>query len=186
MVVNLANIQLHSNGEIADWKNPKGKYDATVSGNIKELQDLKQVIEKPESSTAKALVGLENFQISGSAHVEVSVDKNGKKKFLVTTFDTKGLQIKPFLDQNAKHLSPILKLLGLEDNALLTGKMEYTPDERLQILEGSMPFAGGIVRTNGEFNLKNSTSHLNFLAKDIHMSSFQKKTWNWQATRRGC
>jgi AsmA-like C-terminal region/Protein of unknown function len=174
MVVKLANLQLHSSGEIADWKNPKSKYDATVTGNIKDLEELKEVIEKPESLAARKIVGLENFQISGQANVTVSVDKTGKKKYLVTTFSTKGLQVKPFLDQSAKHLSPILKLLGLQDNALLTGKMEYTPDERLQILEGSMPFAGGELKTNGTFDLRKSTSHLNFESSNIQMRSFSK------------
>ena len=174
MVIKLANLQLHSSGEIADWKNPESQYDATVTGNIKDLAELKEVIEKPESLAARKIVGLENFQISGQANVHVSVDKTGKKKYLVTTFSTKGLQVKPFLDQSAKHLSPILKLLGLQDNALLTGKMEYTPDERLQILEGSMPFARGQLKTNGVFDLRNSTSHLNFESNNIQMASFSK------------
>jgi uncharacterized protein involved in outer membrane biogenesis len=173
MIVNLATVQLHSSGEVSNWKSANKRLDATVSGQINELQDLKKMIAVPQSDTAKKLVELNNFKLSGNAKVELKEDKNGNRTKIVTTFDTKGLQIKPFLDQNAKHLSPILTLVGLQKDALLTGKLEYKPGENLKIEDGSLPIASGLVKAHGDFDLKQSSSEVEFKAENIHLSALR-------------
>ncbi|HEY9681985.1 MAG TPA: AsmA-like C-terminal region-containing protein [Oculatellaceae cyanobacterium] len=173
LIVNLANVQLHSSGEVDNWKGSNKHLDATVSGQINELQDLKKMIEVPQSDTAKKLVELNNFKLSGNAKIELKEDNEGNRTRIVTTFDTKGLQIKPFLDQNAKHLSPILTLVGLQKDALLTGKLEYRPGEHLKIEDGSLPIASGLVKAHGDFDLKQATSEVEFTAENIHLADLR-------------
>ena len=173
LVFKVANVELHSQGEIKNWKRRQSDYNARVAGHIDNLHDLHGLMER-RVSTRRGELNVDPASFGGAAEISINASRVRDKSDIVTDVDAQGLKLKPFINENAQHLAPMMSLLGLGDNAQLTGKLKLIPNERLEITAGTLPLAKGLVTTSGVITLKDSNSHLEFDARSLQLSELRK------------
>ncbi len=173
LIFRVGKVELRSHGEIRNWKARGSDYNAHVAGHIAHLTDLKGLVDR-KISTRRGELDVTPDAFGGAAEIDINANRTSAHTNIETDVDARGVMLKPFLKRNAAHLAPMMSLLGLEDNTLLTGRLKLIPNERLEIVAGNLPLAKGEVTTSGVIDLKDSIANLNFRAKSLHLAELRK------------
>lgn len=168
MVTKLANVELTSHGTVSDWSKKLPLYSANFDSHIKDLGDVSRLVSKDGSSKENSYVDSSN--LSGSAHVGIKIFGPSNNPKLTTDLKSDGLPVEDFISRLPNGLAPALCLLGLSKTSQVKGEIRMIPDERVDVTEGIIPVAGGIIKTEGTANLKTDEGKFSFHTNDLSLA----------------
>jgi uncharacterized protein involved in outer membrane biogenesis len=170
MVTKLANVELTSHGTVSDWSQKLPLYSANFDSHIKDLGDVSRLVTK--ESTPNSYVDPAN--LSGSAEVGIKIVGPSDNPKLTTDVKSEGLPVEDFISRLPKELAPALCLLGLSKTSQVKGEIKMIPDERVDITEGSIPVAGGVIHTEGSANLKTDEGKFSFHTDNLSLAKAEQ------------
>lgn len=174
MVTRLANVELTSHGTVSDWNKKLPQYSANFDSHIKDLSEVSKIVSKPISPPNSYV---DPSKLGGEAHLDIKVSGTTENPQMTTDVKSEGLPVEEFISRLPKQLTPALCLLGLSTTSHVKGEIKLIPDEKVDVIHGTIPVAGGAIETEGSANLKTDEGKFTFHTDNLSLALSDKNLY---------
>lgn len=190
LTLNLPGVNLKSKGELRKWQGSKSEYSSNFSGSVEDLRSLNTLLKAPPSAKGKknsAFALLESIspdRLTGRAEIVLNIQGGNKHALIESNFKAGGLLLKDLLEEAAPPSSRFAVLAAVPERSSVKGDVKLTSGEKLEVRSAEADIAGGVVKINGETDLKTRNSKYELRANNLDLSAISTNMNNSAQARK--
>lgn len=188
--LNLPGVNLKSNGELRKWRGSKSEYSSNLTGRVEDLRSLNTLLKAPPSTNGKKnaafalLDSISPDRLTGRAEIVLNIVGGNKSALIESNFKAGGLLLKDLLEEAAPPNARFAVLAAVPERSSVKGDVKLAAGEKLEVRSAEADIAGGIVKINGETDLKTRHSKYELRASNLDLAAISTNMNNSAEARR--